>query len=213
MLDYVFDFELEDGPQAETSTSRSNNIIEANLSRTFAANAPSHRAAWKRPEAPSSMFSVLRRDSTESYDETEDSAAISRLATSVPVNITLPRKPKPGGNLLPMERKTGILVPSLIAAMRDRGKATNRLGLTPSRPTRVDGGTRRGSRSASVSRERDVSRSYAADPGAVFEALADEDESQEADQGDTVEEGTLRADRGFVPPHLVARRESRQQSS
>jgi len=66
---------------------------------------------------------------------------------------------------------------------------------------------RRSSRSTSTSREREREniRTYSQDPGAVFETLADEDASDD----ETDEEGgTLRDSRTFVPPHVLARKES-----
>ena len=60
--DYVFDFDMDDAapqvdpdepvswtpPQPPRTFSRTRNMVEANLSHTFAADAPSHRSAWKR---------------------------------------------------------------------------------------------------------------------------------------------------------------------
>jgi hypothetical protein len=71
------------------------------------------------------------------------------------------------------------------------------------------GGERRDSRVPSFGRDRAPSatqRGFSLDPGAVFEALGnDEDEG-----GEGVEEqrGTLRE--RFVPPHVFARKESAQ---
>ena len=195
--------------------SRTRNIVEENLSRTFAADAPSHRAAWRRFEERRSIVASLRKPSPDSYTEENEEAAISKLATSVPVNITFTPPSRRGLPGLAMERKTslnereGILVPSLLAAMRERGITSNALGLLASadRPTRVESSRTRGSRSASVSREREQAKSYSADPGAVFESMADEDEEDESDEEEG-QGGTLRDNRTFVPPHVIARRES-----
>lgn len=69
----------------------------------------------------------------------------------------------------------------------------------------------RESRSASISRDRtrDQAKSFRLDPGPVFEALGkddggDEDETPRED----AESGTLRE--RFVPPHILARKESLQ---
>jgi len=221
MAEYVFDFELDDTKNGSASTSppkrdisRSRNMVEANLSKTFAADAPSHRAAWRVIEESSSIYASLRRTSTDSLGTYSDESAISKLAMSMPMNIAMVRPRKTKVELPEMERKTslsereGYMVPPLIGAMRQRGLGPNALGLSPARSSREDG-TRKPSRSASVSRDRDQVRSYAADPGAVFESLADEavDADEEEDDGG---EGTLR-ESGFVPPHVLAgRRESKE---
>lgn len=215
----MFDFELEEVPEAATPQPPKPDMIEANLSRTLAADAPSHRSAWKTTRGNVSMLSALRRDTSEAEDDADSpDGLVSKLATSVPVNISMPKK-RGQPSVLPMERKTSlsdkgdVLVPSLIAAMRQRGLGTSQAENTaqsprvsrfdPRHPTQQE---RRRSRSASISREREGARSYAADPGAVFETLADEDEEAlEAEE----EEGTLREER-FVPPHIVVRREDRQ---
>jgi hypothetical protein len=218
-LDYVFDFELEEAPETVVSEPPKHDMIEANLSRTLAADAPSHRSAWKTSRGHVSMLSALRRETSETEEEPgPEAATFSKLATSVPVNISMPRK-KAQPSILPMERKTSlsdkgdILVPSLIAAMRQRGVASGQVEdgaqsprvsrFDPRHPTQQE---RRRSRSASITREREGARSYAADPGAVFETLADEDEETQEEGED---EGTLREER-FVPPHIVVRREDRQ---
>lgn len=156
-------------------------------------------------------------------DEETDESKISKLATSVPIGIGFP-----GGRgaprlapPLPLERKTslsdreGALVPSLIAAMKQRGvdipasamQANDRMSRS-----RVASGQslRRASRSGSASRDRDRdrdhARSYAQDPGAVFESLADTVKEEDEDAED-LDEGTLRESR-FLPPHVIARKES-----
>lgn len=234
--DYVFDFELEDGVSTEQgsltgphtqavsphrlSISRARNMVEANLSTTFAADAPSHRAAWRQFERNSSIYTALRRepvlsDEASTDDDSAGGSGFSKLATSMPVSIAMPVRAR----LPPKERKTslsdrqGILVPPLMAAMREKGLDNAVPGsIRPSRadrPTRETGGRVKGSRSASVSREREQVKRYTADPGAVFESLADEGEDDsDVDEGQL---GTLRDSRTFVPPHVLARRESLEQ--
>lgn len=114
-----------------------------------------------------------------------------------------------------MERKTslsekdGVLVPPLMAAMRERGVGGNSLGLDvppPRRGRKETAPIRKTSRSASVSRERDQAMSYTADPGAALETLGDEEE--DSDEEEEVG-GTLRDSKTFIPPHLIGRKESR----
>lgn len=234
-LDDVFDFELEGPPSPEDldrltrsppepapNISRTRNMVEANLSTTFAADAPSHRAAWRRIERDGSMYASLRRDSANSDDVLDlDELAISKLATSMPLAIALPRKKV--APPVAMERKTslsdrtGILVPPLRLAMRERGVLGSPLGenvptprdRSPVRCKRTD--LRHGSRSASVSREREGVKTYGADPGAVFETLADENEEDEEEghgRGDNGDGGAgPPKDKKFVPPHVIARNE------
>lgn len=192
-------------------------MVEANLSKTFAADAPSHRAAWRVIEESSSIYASLRRTSTDSLGTYSDESAISKLAMSMPMNIAMVRPKKAKAELPEMERKTslsereGFLVPPLIGAMRQRGLGPNALGLSPARPSQEDG-VRRSSRSASVSRDREQARSYAADPGAVFESMADEVIDGDEDD-DGANEGTLR-ESGFIPPHVLAgRRGSKEGNS
>jgi hypothetical protein len=241
--EYVFDFELEDDSPEPDSTeepdeypegtvqvdiSRTRNIVEANLSTTFAADAPSHRAAWRRIKQNSSIYAAMQRRSSDASDSENESeeGAISKLAVSMPLNIALPpARTTSVSGLLPLERKTslsereGVLVPPLKAAMRQRGiLRNNSLGLdVPSTPgpssprgTREGPFGRRGSRSASVSRERELVMSFKADPGAVFEALVDDDDDDDGEDGEEQQEGTLRDSRAFVPPHVLARKESMQ---
>nr|GFD59719.1 hypothetical protein [Tanacetum cinerariifolium] len=73
--EYVFDFELEDEELSEEdpddpikadieprkSLMRQSNMVEANLSRTFAADAPSHRGAWRKIQQGSTMYDAVRR--------------------------------------------------------------------------------------------------------------------------------------------------------
>lgn len=211
----------------ESYISRTRNMVEANLSKTLAADAPSHRAAWRVIEQNSSIYHSLRRTSTDSLGSDTDSSTVSKLAMSMPMNIAAPRPARAASALVDLQRKTsltdreGILVPSLIAAMRQRGiPSSNALGLSPSqaaRPTREDQGAsshRKTTRSGSVSRdrERDTARSFAADPGAVFESMAEDAvvESDEEEDEDGEQEGTLR-ESGFIPPHVLARRRASQE--
>lgn len=199
----MFDFELDEkGPKSPPTRdiSRTRNDYEASLSRTYAADAPSHRHGWKRLVRDGSLHAPMRRTST--YSIGEDESNISKLAMSMPMEIALKAQRKPSV-LPPMERKTSWsdraeFVPPLLTAMRQRGiEPQNSLGLSPARPTR-DEMPRKTSRSASVSRERDQARTYSQDPGAVFESLADAVEDDEEED----QEGT------FVPPHVLAGRSS-----
>ena len=205
--DYVFDFELDDRssplspdeptippPTSGSSALNPRNLVEANLTQTFAADAPSHRAAWRRIEQNGMIYSSLRRGMASLDDETDvDQTAISKFATSMPLNISLSReKPIPRTQ---MERKTSfeerpdVLVPPLIGAMRERGVPQSSLGLDIASPTSFTplragrGNTRnKGLRPASGFAERNGMKSYTADPGAVFETLADEAEDEEDDR-------------------------------
>jgi hypothetical protein len=182
-------------------------MVEDNLSRTFAAEAPSHRAAWRAVEERG-LTSVLRRsprhDDDDDDDEVDESPA-DAFARSVPITIT-----KPVRAIAPqLERKTsltdrnGMLVPGLIGAMRERG-------LDRSAPRPIVGSlakatpVRRGSRSASGEREREQVKSYAADPGAVFESLAESAVSDDDDEDD--DKLPLPTNGKFVPPHVLAQR-------
>ncbi|KAK4689490.1 hypothetical protein P7C73_g611, partial [Tremellales sp. Uapishka_1] len=224
--DHVFDFELDDQEPASTSTpisqvpltaeanvppSKLRNMVEHNLSTTFAADAPSHRAAWRRLEDKGGIYRTIQKKDSDSGssrelddEDTYGSGSGSKLAISVPVDIVFP-KTRRAASGLEMERKTsltdkrGILVPPLKQAMErsgGRGRTSSSTSLS---------GQRAGS--ASRERERDQVRTYSADPGAVFESLADgpvgdDDEEDDDDEG----QGTLR-DR-FVPPHVLAGRQS-----
>ena len=206
-VDYVFDFEVEESdpsnevPAPHRDISRTRDMIEANLSTTFAADAPSHRAAWRVQGVTSSLWAIPK-NRTDSDDglASEDEGAISKLAQSMPMNIALKQSAKTNQTLPAMERKTSWsdrqeLVPPLRAAMRQQG-------VSPTTGSSLGNTARRTNRNASVSRERD-GKSYQQDPGAVFESLADEaGEDEEED-----EQGTLR-ESGFVPPHVAARRQS-----
>ena len=229
--EYVFDFELDDSPQptgpnrprlsppvATPPVVRSRNMVEASLSSTFAADAPSHRAAWRRIEQTGSIYAPLRKGTADSGGaESSEESVISKLGASMPMGIALKGKARPP---VPMERKTSlsereaVLVPSLMGVMRENGMIHgNSLALdvptprgrSPSRPTKPDSGLRKSARSESISRERESVVNYAADPGAVFETLVDAEEEDEGSQVDGQAMGsTLRGNRTFVPPHLVA---------
>ncbi|ORY35438.1 hypothetical protein BCR39DRAFT_585073 [Naematelia encephala] len=221
--DYVFDFEFDDssfppipsGSVPIPPLGSKRNWLEASLSEAYAADAPSHRGAWRRLGESSSLYASLRRDSRKSdSDQVSDDNSFSQLATSMPIAIAHARQQVVDPNLLPKERKTslsdreGILVPPLMPAMRERG-VYNSLGLDVSRPS----GSRRGQRSASVSRERErnLASSQMADPGVVFEAIADEqDDDDDEFDGIDGEEGTLRERGTFVPPHIPRRTSARE---
>ena len=156
------------------------------------------------------MASVLRRESASFAESPTDETSISNFATSMPIAIMTPKAAQ-NLNLEPktslVDRK-GVLVPPLLNAMREKGVDKNALGIGMTdgeRPGRT--GERKGSRSTSVSRERETSRTYTrkADLGAVFESLADEDgEDANERRGQA---GTLK-ERSFVPPHVSAQRAS-----
>lgn len=243
----VFDFDTDipaepailPAPNARAARNRS--MVDDNLSRAFAADAPSHRAAWRRFEARESMASVLRRQSGS--DDEDGDASISpvesNLARSMPVNIVLPKRERG-----PVQFKTsltdrgGVVVPHLLHAMRrdsaplsssggseadevdgkEDGKEEEasppRTGLRAPRNSiaivgNLMGGTsyggRRGSRSGE--RDREAAKAYGADPGAVFEALAEAAvDSEESDD----DEANGYKGAAFVPPHvLAARRDDR----
>jgi hypothetical protein len=191
------------------------NWVEENLSRTFAADAPSHRAAWRRLESRESMSSILRRHQDHtSDDEDEEPAAVDSMARSMPVNIVLPKREAPVQFKTSLTDRGGVVVPHLLHAMR-RGSAqlSSSEEATPPAGVRAPrnsiaivgslrggaayGGGRRGSRSGE--REREAAKAYGADPGAVFEALAEVAVDSEEEDSDE-----------FVPPHvLAARRDER----
>ncbi|KAL7423437.1 hypothetical protein Q5752_001017 [Cryptotrichosporon argae] len=242
--DYVFDFDMADIASAAGAGSgavaqpaphapvrpRPRNVVESELSRTFAADAPSHRAAWRRLEDSGDLYSALRRGPAagrghDDDDGDDDDDAVAAFATSMPVDIARPRRAATtaatttGPNAdVPRQRKTsftaaddtGRLVPALLGAMRER-PAPNSLGLTVAAPAPArrtsdaagQAGTRTPTRRArtSHSREREAAPAYTRDAGAVFEVFADADgvDAPESDDDD--------AD-GFVPPHVLARRES-----
>lgn len=222
----MFEFELEDDPKPtlppgeeanpafvpspatspahpSLASSRAKQDFADILTSSYASQMPAHRIAARRKQVgklPQLFNPHLRRNM--SYDGEEEN--LSKLATSVPLAIVSPSRPARGPH--PLERKTsltereGVLVPPLRQAMRKTSIAVpttsnSILGLVTSRE-------RRGSRSASASRERDNVRTFNVDPGPVFETLADEVEEEETD--DDLEEGT------FVPPHVLARKESKQ---
>lgn len=275
----VFDFDNDNEahaepavlPTATAQAARNRTMVDDNLSRAFAADAPSHRAAWRRFEARESMASVLRRqeDSDDDDGDLSTSPVVSNLARSMPVNIVLPKRERG-----PVQFKTsladrgGVVVPHLLHAMRrpsaqmsagsgsagdaedggsraslatetdEVGELGGRTGVRVGRgkgrgedggeslspPTgglraprnsiaivgsllsgTSYGGGRRGSRSGE--RDREAAKAYAADPGAVFEALAEAAVDSESEDDD---EPNGFSKPGFVPPHvLAARRDDR----
>lgn len=223
IADYVFDFELEDRSTAipanksdvqdpNPEVTRNRNIVEETLSTTYASHAPSHRSGHQKRQTRSDLYGPLRRRNTDDSDSITDidENAVSKLATSVPVHIALPGPSK--ATVYPFERKTslsdreGILVPPLIKAMRQRGilPEGNSLGLTSPGASSLSGGTRMGGKG----KDRDLAHSFKADPGAVFESMADEvGDGDDDESGEKV--GTLKGKK-FVPPHVLARKESLQ---
>ncbi|KAL1413390.1 hypothetical protein Q8F55_001152 [Vanrija albida] len=230
----VFDFEDDtpkppvDAAPVETSAqaSRIRTMVDNDLSRTFAADAPSHRAAWRKFEANDSIANVLRQSSgrrrSSSEDEDEDEPDLG-LARSMPVAIVNPRalakKVEHGHKLqrkTSLTDRTGMIVPELISAMRERPERRDSAEDVPP----VGGRTMRSSsiaisgsvlgpglarRNVSGEREREQVKSYRADPGAVFESLADRDESESEDEDATPQ--TNGASR-FVPPHVIVQRDA-----
>lgn len=160
-------------------------MLDDNLSRTFAAEAPSHRAAWSKFEGQ--MSSVLHRSDS---DDDDDSPATSALARSMPINIAMkPRKTSAEYQIkTSVSDREGVVVPNLIRAMRERP------------------GRRRGS--AALGREREQVMSYAADPGAVFESLAEA--SIDSDDDEDTTGGARRKNGQFVPPHVLAAKKEKQ---
>lgn len=191
------------------------NWVEENLSQTFAADAPSHRAAWRRLESRESMASIMRRhQGSDDEDDEEPPAAVDSLARSMPVNIVLSQRVAPVQFKTSLTDRGGVVVPHLLHAMRrGSGQLGSSEDATPPQGVRAPrnsiaivgslrsgpsyGGGRRGSRSGE--REREAAKAYGADPGAVFEALAEVAVDSEEEDSDE-----------FVPPHvLAARRDDR----
>ena len=225
--EHVFDLELDGTPSPPNSDqrglspppeiqtiSRTRNAVEAQLSLTFAADAPSHRAAYRKVYE-GSMHDVVRRGYGRVDDEyVGEASALNMLAMSMPVDVAVTAQ-----LLTEMERKTsltersGILVPPLLGAMREKGVPglSPEMGIpkprerSPARPIRTEVPLKKGSRSASGSRHPEGVNSYSAKPCRMFETLLDDDD-EEADEEDE-EVGTRRGSSQFVPPHLLARKE------
>ncbi|WWC90792.1 uncharacterized protein L201_005729 [Kwoniella dendrophila CBS 6074] len=240
--DTVFDMEMDDQkpsqPKDTSSTSspperlaqlpisRTRNIVEANLSRTFAADAPSHRAAWRRIEENGSMYATLRRGSStaEEEDDNVDESNISKLAMSMPMAIHLPKSRVKHVAVTELERKTslsdkhGILVPPLLKVMKQRGisEEGNSLGISSSLSlsrgrTPINDTNNKSLRSTSVSREREQVKSYNNDPGALYESLGDDEDEDSTNNENEDDQGTLRDAKGFIPPHVLARKSDKEQ--
>ncbi|GMK59142.1 hypothetical protein CspeluHIS016_0701570 [Cutaneotrichosporon spelunceum] len=216
----VFDFDT-DVPAAEpavlppedASEHRIRNVVEENLSRTFAADAPSHRAAWRRLQSGERMSSVLRRHQTDKDEEEEgdeEQPPVESLARSMPVTIVMPQREAPVQFKTSLTDRGGVVVPHLLHAMRLGSGPTsseentppaaagqrmprNSIAFVGSLRDAAIGGVRRGSRSGD--REREAAKTYGADPGAVFEALAEVAVDSEDEDSDR-----------FVPPHVLAAR-------
>lgn len=113
-------------------------LVQSKLVSMMAADAPSHRAAWrnnphelwealdmtttKRFIYPSTKASHSPKgDDQEGSEGADESNKISMLATSVPVNVAIPRPAR--SSVVALEPKTsltdrqGILVPGLRQAM------------------------------------------------------------------------------------------------
>lgn len=132
------------------------------------------------------MSTALRRQSSDDEDDLEDTP--DTLARSVPVNIVRPpRSAHPVQYKTSLTDRGGVIVPHLLAAMRrdDGDRARGSISI------------RRGSRTISTDRERDQIKSYAADPGAVFESLEGAVSDSESEE-ETPQNGR------FIPPHVLA---------
>lgn len=214
----MFDFELDDRPSStplapktsatglNSDITRNRNIIQDTLSSTYASNAPSHRSAHRRLLAgEKDLYAPVFRRKVTSSGSNDD--IVSNMATSVPIAIAFHGHATNGqaSRAIPyaFERKTslsdkeGILVPPLIKAMRQRGIVVegNSLGLTtPISPAKTRRNGDGGGKSVQVG--------FKADPGPVLETMTDQD------AGETEDVGALRENKKFVPPHVLARKES-----
>ena len=242
--DNVFDLEMEgdgsasamDAPPANSSEAeRPVDPFEKEISARYAAHAPSHRSAWKRPDNGQGGYSWYRkgefnantdrgRDREIGVSDNEEQARISGLATSMPVHIALPKLRKPSG-LVGLERKTslsekeGRLVPPLMAAMKQRGLDVPQqvqgqgLGLGPGQAKGPGQGQGQGEGGRRVSTTVGTM-----DPGVLhdLEILGQdedgEDEDEDEDDGDDGDERDEERDQqgtlrqsGFIPPHVIAR--------
>ncbi|BEI81937.1 hypothetical protein CcaverHIS002_0210970 [Cutaneotrichosporon cavernicola] len=194
-------------PPKDANERRMRNVVEENLSRTLAADAPSHRAAWRRLQSREGMSSVLRRHQATDDEDDEEGPPVESLARSMPVTIVMPKRDGPVQFKTSLTDRGGVVVPNLLHAMRrgsaqtSSGEATPPVGLRAPRNSIAIVGSMRGGRRGSRSGERDreAVKTYGADPGAVFEALAEvavDSDDEDSDQ--------------FVPPHvLAARRDER----
>ena len=199
--------------------------FEQEISARYAAHAPSHRSAWKRPENGQGGYSWYRKGDANADRNREmevldndDQAKISGLATSMPVRIALPKLRKPSG--LGLERKTslsekeGRLVPPLMAAMKQRG-----LDVPIAQIQGHGHGGGHGQGPAQGQGQGEGSRCVSTtvgtmDPGVLHDLENldgdgdQDDESDDEENGDGDEEGdqqgTLRQS-GFIPPHVLAR--------
>lgn len=239
-----------DSQTSARSTQGRKDLMESSIMKTYAAGIPSHRHAWPVTRrfgglGPSGSSTNVRRSANRSTDRSEDEAddddiaggqhesKVSAFATSVPVFINMPqmalgRASRGRAELPAMEQKTSlrdrgsVLVPSLLAAMRERGLATPDSGTSGQLNNNNAGpstfGQRRDSRSVSGNRDRERVKQFQADPGAAFESMADDvaDERDDGESGpggaggadDGEDSGTLRDSRTFIPPHVLARKES-----
>lgn len=206
----------------EDPDSRARSELDNKLSSTLAVDMPSHRSAWRRIEQSQSIYDSFRnrvegearrRDADSDSDSSDTEATPknpSMFATSMPVQIAMPKRTghrkAEESNL---ERKTslterpGLLVPGLLAAMREKPVKGNSLGLNvpdlETEPTPTD---RQSARTNSTSRDRSasISGTFKQDPGAVFEALADDEDNDEV--GDIDDASTRPGRPNFVPPHI-----------
>lgn len=202
--------------------------FEQEISARYAAHAPSHRSAWKRPENGESGYSWYRKGdaNTDRGRETgqldnEEQARISGLATSMPVHIALP-KPQRKASGLGLEPKTslsereGRLVPPLMAAMKQRGLDVP----VPRLPSQGHAG-QSGGQGKEGSRRVSTTVGTAMDPGVLVDLESrmgqlgrsgsedDEEEDEDEEGEDEDQQGTLRQS-GFVPPHVIARNQQRK---
>jgi hypothetical protein len=117
-------------------------LVEKKLIQLMAADAPSHRSAWRNDTqklwqalgqttnrsfiSPSTAKRTLDRNDDSSDDEEDDENKTSLFATSMPVRIVMPRESGVPKELEPktslVDRK-GMLVPPLKNAMRRAGSS------------------------------------------------------------------------------------------
>ncbi len=197
--------------------------IENKLSDLVAADAPSHRAAWKNNKQK--IWQVMGRTSSRRMESGDDDGGeydSSVYASSMPINIV--KVQEQSETVFDLETKTslrerpGILVPPLKPAVRqEQGEGVDGVVSTPTMPsnppmTRIRSRSESISRSPSTNRRPDPGAAIAnastggyslreqripsggADPGPALEAMSDD----EGDEDDVV------GGKSFVPPHVRA---------
>lgn len=190
-------------------------------SRLYAKDAPSHRSAWTTiDDEKAALYRSFRRKTGLTDDEADDEAddgseergGTSKLATSMPAAVAMRGKQRTTSGLPPMERKTslsergGILVPSLLAAMRERD--TNQGSRRePSRTEQIMlEGTLRGREGGFLYTPRPetgvdpYTRPSRVRP--VLDTVADESERETGQGEENMYSGTAGGMRGFVLPRV-----------